>query len=334
MNMIHSFNEYPLVSIIVPVFNVKAFLSECLDSLINQSYPNIEIILVDDGSTDGSGKICDDYGRIDSRVKIIHKENGGLSDARNAGIEIATGNYITFVDSDDLLLPNTIEYLINLILANNADISVCQRIEIDENNNVIQKFPIDRDVLLTGNYNCMYSFLSKKDIGTVAWGKIYRRNIFEDVKYPKGRFHEDVFTTYKTVAKSDKIAIGKECLYAYRIRKNSIMNQSFTMKHLDGIIGYEQMKRFLEVSYPNLARYAVDGIIYSSNMCVVRLAKTELIDSEVLDYLKSNYKKNLYLYLKGNSRILSKLFAIAARLNIDFLIKILKRHYTKQTQHI
>ena len=236
-----------LVSVVVPVYNVENYIGYCIKSIINQSYKDLDIILIDDGSTDTSGQICDEWAKSDDRISVIHKTNGGLSDARNVGIDIATGEYITFIDSDDYILPTFIEYLYNLISKNNADISVCQLINVDESNSVISSGGEPLDKIVRGNSDCMKEYLSSASIDTVAWRKLYKKELFKpDIRYPVGKYHEDVWTTYKLIAQCKTIAIGSNALYAYRQRTGSIVNSSFSPKHLDSVYGAIERQKFID----------------------------------------------------------------------------------------
>ena len=162
----------PLISVIVPVYNVEKYLNKCVDSIIHQTFTNLEIILVDDGSTDKSGPFCEKYAALDQRVKVIHKTNGGLSDARNKGIEKATGDFVTFIDSDDFIELDMIEYLYRLLCQAEADISVCQRNEIEEGSNRKKAHLIVKYEIIVGNKNCMKAFFECPGIDTIAWGKL------------------------------------------------------------------------------------------------------------------------------------------------------------------
>ena len=186
-----------LVSVIVPIYKVEQYLTHCVNTIVNQSYSNLEIILVDDGSPDNCGKMCDEFASQDSRIKVIHKQNGGLSDARNAGIDVATGDYITFVDSDDYVMPNMIESLMKVIVNANADIVQCNYIR--SKNDFIgepQHESSQSDKFTVYFEDKMSAYLKDNKINTVVWGKIYKRSLFNEIRNPVGRLHEDVFTTY------------------------------------------------------------------------------------------------------------------------------------------
>lgn len=220
-----------LISIIVPIYNVEAYLDNCLNSIIKQTYDNLEIILVDDGSPDRCGHICDEYAKHDSRIKVIHKINGGLSDARNCGLRSATGKYVTCIDSDDYVSLDFIDYLYNLIIKKEADISICGFIktpnmhEFFQGNEAIEKV-YDAD-------SAFATMLYARDFTTSAWGKLYIRELFKDIEYPVGKYSEDMFTTYRLILKSSTIVYGDKICYYYLHRPNSILTSTFSYKHLD-----------------------------------------------------------------------------------------------------
>ena len=222
--------NYPLVSVIIPVYKVEAFIRECVDSVINQSYKNLEIILVDDGSTDRCPEICDDYALKDSRIKVIHKENGGLSDARNAGMKIATANYWCFVDSDDVCYEKMIDILMKPMIEDETlTMSACTYTKFSGNwNNIFA----DKNTYFTEQIEPL-SYMEKEDLWIVAWAKIYKKDLFNDIKYPKGRFHEDEFTTYKLLFNSQTIAYTNAPFYFYRQREGSIMSKNSFKRIID-----------------------------------------------------------------------------------------------------
>lgn len=224
----------PVVSIIVPVYNVKSYVGECVESLCRQTYTNLEILLVDDGSTDGSGEVCDEYAGRDERIRVIHQANRGLSGARNMGLDDARGEYIAFVDSDDLVSPNYVETLYELLLKYDADIAACAYAK----GTTEQLTDIREKVLSLDNVReiCMPSVkLLKQWHGkykqqeTIACNKLYCREIWNDsrkIRFPEGRIHEDVLTSHLVVQSAKKIVLTTEILYFYRIRKGSITLQT------------------------------------------------------------------------------------------------------------
>ena len=195
------------VSVIIPVYKVEKYLEKCIDSVINQSYSNLEIILVDDGSPDNCGKICDKYAKKDNRIRVIHKTNGGLSDARNNGIKIATGNYIAFIDSDDYVTEDYIEYLLKLIIDNNSDISIVMPYEVDEN--YIVKKIFKREKIYNYNSNdALKTMLYQKKFETSAWGKLFKKNVVNGIYFPTGKIYEDIGTIYKYILRAKKITFS------------------------------------------------------------------------------------------------------------------------------
>lgn len=222
-----------VVSVIIPIYNVENYLDQCIKSVIDQTYKDLEIILVNDGSTDLSEKLCDKWKNMDSRIEVIHKSNGGLSDARNAGLDIAKGEYILFVDSDDFIDENMVEILINKI--GNASMAVCNIRYVDEQSQSLET-PIkefQRDEIWDQNKFWKEYYAGYCVTCVVAWNKLYKREIFEHIRYDYGKRNEDEFIIDKIVELCDKICICEDVLYNYRQRRNSIMNQKFGIKNLD-----------------------------------------------------------------------------------------------------
>ncbi len=209
-----------LISIIVPVYKTESYLRKCLNSIVNQTYKNLEIILVDDGSPDNCGKICDEYAARDSRVKVIHQKNRGLSAARNAGLKIATGEYIGFTDSDDWIENDMFETLYLGALKYGTDIAVCGFFYVKGTQ--YRELREEHTVLLSRE-DALHHLLLDNTITNHAWNKLYKRELFDDVCYPEGRTFEDVATTYKLFEKADKIVFLNSSKYYYLQRDNSII---------------------------------------------------------------------------------------------------------------
>jgi len=255
-----------LISVIVPVFKVEKYLKKCVDSIINQTYKNLEIILVDDGSPDGSPQMCDEYMNIDSRIKVIHKKNGGLSSARNAGLRVANGEYIGFVDSDDYIAPNMYEKLFNCIIETHSDLVIGNYKFVDEAGLPIQQqteSPI-KDELLTG-----YEALEKLNEDgwwyfITAWNKIYRKSIFDEIKFPEGKLHEDVFVAHEIFTRCEKIVTMQEILYLYVQRQGSIMSGVKSIKHLDEAEAFSNRCFFYEKNNLNELIPGSLNILYRS----------------------------------------------------------------------
>jgi len=225
-----------MISVVVPVYNVEAYLPECLDSILNQTYRDIEIILVDDGSTDRCGEICDEYARRDARIRVFHTNNRGLAVARNLGLEHVRGSYVSFIDSDDWIEPDSMEKLLNAVVQYNADIAVgkvCR--EYIGHSDKFQKeeggIRIDRgEAILSAYINGQYK--------TYVWNKLYHANCFEDIQFPVGCNYEDVSTTWRLMKKlscnGGVVVVLAETLFHYRIRKSSIAHT----KSLKNIVDY------------------------------------------------------------------------------------------------
>lgn len=227
--------EYNLISVIVPVYNVEAYLDRCVESLVNQTYKNLEILLVDDGSTDSSGALCDRWALRDTRIRVIHKPNGGLSDARNTGLRAAAGELLLFIDSDDLVNVHMAEYLLNELLRQDADISICTFQDFADGQDVdVQQSVSCEDVLVQPGRETILDIYRGKGEKTafVAWNKLYRRKLFTEhrIEYPVGRIHEDTFTTYQLLYFADKVAVLRAPMYYYRLRGGSIMHVGISVK--------------------------------------------------------------------------------------------------------
>lgn len=216
-----------LVTIIVPVYNVREYLDACIESIIGQTYKNIEIIIVDDGSTDGSSDICDQFATKDKRIKVLHKHNGGLSSARNAGIDVCKGRYIAFADSDDWIMPDMIECLISNIIEFNADIACCDYFSDDHN------IPQGRGVSKYDNSTAISMLFDEVGYKCYAWNKIYKTELFNNIRYPEGELFEDIKTTYRLFKEASSVLYVKEAKYYYRLRDNSITRKKFSEKDLD-----------------------------------------------------------------------------------------------------
>ena len=211
-------NTNPLITVIVPIYNVEIYLRKCLDSILTQTYKNLEIILVDDGSPDNCGAICDEYAANDLRIKVIHKVNGGLSDARNAALDIMSGDYVGFVDSDDWIEPDMFEYLLEGINRFSASISICNVINATQYRYTYPN--IEKDIIYTSDNALLELFFDRME--NYAWNKLYAAALWKDVRFPVGKNFEDILTIYKTFEKASEIAVLKEAKYYYRIRPDSI----------------------------------------------------------------------------------------------------------------
>ena len=251
-----------LISVIVPVYGVEQYLRECLDSILAQTYREFELILVDDGSPDRCGEICDGYAKKDPRVYSYHKENGGLSSARNYGIEHSKGRYLCFIDSDDWIERDYLQTLYEGLVVSNADICICdmKAEKIGNYEHEIQEGLLTREEIL---WWLEYPIAREYVLAVVAVNKLYKRAIFEDIRYPLGKLHEDEFVAYPLLEKADKIYFVKRPLYIYRERTESITGGQNVLdsRHLDVIEAYEHRMEgmaakgescFLEFTWRNI----------------------------------------------------------------------------------
>lgn len=211
----------PLITVIIPVYNVERYLRRCVDSVTSQTYYNLEIILVDDGSPDGSGIICDSYAASDTRVRVIHKPNGGLSSARNAGLEIMTGNYVMFVDSDDYIAPDCVAFLFDMALRFSAPVSIGNyRVTTDSSCDFSKGG--EHLELISGRKAVERQFGKDSVQYVSAWAKLYEKNLFRDIRFPEGHLHEDEGTTYRLLYASERVAVSDRVVYAYYRNPESI----------------------------------------------------------------------------------------------------------------
>jgi glycosyltransferase involved in cell wall biosynthesis len=282
----------PLISVVIPVYNVKKYMKRCLDGVLAQTYKNLEIILVDDGSTDGSAKICDDYFKKDKRVVVFHKPNGGLSSARNYGVRSSNGKYVTFIDSDDSVDEDYVETLYNIIVKYKVKLAICSHRVIYEN-----RTPID---MSTGESGALESKLVLKrllyadGIDISSWAKMFAREILIPHPFPEGRNFEDAATTYLYVDSVDKVGLNSVPKYNYYIRKKSISNANFTKMKMDLITSTTEMHDYICEKYPRMKAAAERRLMYAYLSTLRQIALSPVsADSEeclpiIWQYIKSH----------------------------------------------
>ena len=299
------------ISIIVPVYNVEDYLKKCLSSIINQTYKNIEIILIDDGSTDKSGMICDEYALIDNRIFVIHKENGGVSDARNVGIKEATGEWITFIDSDDFVDDNYIEYLLSLVTENEADISIATYTYLTAKKQITHA---NGELAIMSDEEAIRRMLLNDGFDMGPWAKLYRSEYFFDILFPVGKLFEDSITTYKVVSKAKKVVFSSKSIYYYVNRSTSTVNSSFNIKKFDLIEMNKLNEDFINKKYPNLTNEAKRRVIWSyfSTLNQVMASK----DKEIID----KYTPKLKADIIDNGKFILFKSIIPKRDKIGYLI--------------
>lgn len=277
--------EKALISIIIPVYKVEKYLEKCIQSVINQTYENLQIILVDDGSPDNCGKICDEYAKKDHRIEVIHKSNGGLSDARNKGLEMAKGEYIGFVDSDDYIEADMYEVLYNLLKQYNADVSICNFYTVSQGKISIKN--ADNGINEYNRIEILKEILLDKNIQSYAWNKLYKKELFDEIKYPIGKKYEDIGTTFYLLEKCNKVVVTGKSEYYYINRQDSIVNNVTESTITDYIELIMQRYDYIEENIKELSSYNKDYL--------KRILKTAEKDikslNEVGDYTKKKYEE-------------------------------------------
>lgn len=246
----------PLVSIIVPCYNVEQYLPKCIDSILSQTYRNLEIWLVDDGSPDNCGTICDEYAQKDARIKVIHQQNRGLSDARNAALDVMTGEYVVYIDSDDYISPTHVEGLYHLIEKYSAQVAVNSFCAFMENTEPYPAKKSNRDIVLEPGTKAVEAMFYQEMFDTAACGKIYEAGLFDDVRYPSGLLFEDLPTTYRLLLKAEKVVFNEEQSYFYLLRSNSIEGAAFSPHKLDsGLQVMAMMDKDIDKLQPIIKSY-------------------------------------------------------------------------------
>lgn len=308
----------PLCSIIVPIYNVEALLPRCIDSLIGQQYQNIEIILVNDGSTDSSEAVCREYLNRDSRLKLINKENGGLSSARNAGLKLSKGEYIFFVDSDDYVTSDFCSVGVDGFLNHNADVVIFgfNNIFVDTNK-IIKKHC--RKSRVISKEEALKGTLIDGYINSLAWNKAYKRELFDDIRYPEGMVFEDVGTTYKIFDKANTIYISSNITYNYELRNGSISNKWWCndKKINDFFTLRSEQLQFINNNYPSLIKlsYATTGFVAIMSQIYLK-ENNELIDN----WLDS--EKKMLIHSAFPYSILFRFFYFAPKLSKRIIKRI------------
>ena len=258
--------SYPLISIIVPIYKVEKYLHRCINSILAQTYPNIEVVLVDDGSPDKCGTICDEYSKRDERVVVIHRENGGLSAARNSGIDICKGEYIGFVDSDDYIVPTMYEQLYNDISQYNTLLAFCHT-DVIRNGKSDNKRYGDYSEMRTKSYIMRRAL--EESIWWAAWTKLYHRSLFDNIRFPEGKVNEDLAVMMYIYDKCDNIAINYNKLYYYCIREDSITTSKLNSHKFDILDNASNVAEYMRTHHPELEN-AARGILLSNSLSLLK----------------------------------------------------------------
>lgn len=296
------------ISIIVPIYNVEEYLERCIDSILNQTFKDFEVILINDGSTDNSAIICDTYAKKDNRVKVIHKKNEGAAIARNVGLDACKGQYIGFVDSDDYISPIMYETLLNRIIKENAEIAICRYenfksyddIKFRNSKNFFKSF---NNIEALENYFLDYGH-KDRIMHTLIWDKLYKRELFDEIRFPNVSFAEDGYVVYKLLYKSKKTIFVNDTLYYYFERVGSLSRTTFSEKYLEI---YKDRKEIFD-------------FMYERNKSLAKMSVKSYIDKHILTYSQLNTYKNIKdvdIYIKFIKDDLKNDFKKFKELNID-----------------
>ena len=284
------------ISIIVPVYNVEAYLERCVESILKQTYTNLEILLVNDGSTDKSGELCDKLALRDHRIRVIHKENGGLSDARNRGIDEASSNLIGFIDSDDYIDEDMYETLYRQMVASKADLSMCGHYDVYHQIPEKQVAEIKTWELMPEE--AIKMVMEAKILSVTAVNKLYKKALFEQLRFRIGKIAEDAFIMVDLIHQCSKVVATNEKKYYYVHRENSITTQKFFLKFLNVIEAYEQNAKIISENYPDLYDVAIMRLNWAYFYVLDRLLvdndfKDKVLEDRLISYLKKNKKSIL-----------------------------------------
>ena len=316
----------PLISVIVPVYNVEPYLDRCVESIVNQTYRNLEIILVDDGSPDRCPQMCDAWAERDARIRVIHKENEGLSDARNAGMAVASGELIGFVDSDDWIDPQMYQCLSETMEKTNSDIVSCGAKRIWVNEDHTQELcAVAEDFVLEDEY-AMEALITSNGLIQTVWNKLYRRYLIENISFPVGQIYEDEFWSWKVIAGVKRAAILRDSYYNYLQRDTSIMGAGFSEKSLVVVQAKIERQIYIERSMPNLIDVGRTDLTYTCMHLGTQLIKSIRRKDTVL-HLK--YLRNIVRSYPVGKKYLSILpwkKRLHLRLIKDFFVPICLLH--------
>lgn len=282
-----------LLSVIVPVYNVEAYLPKCIESILTQTYGDLELLLVDDGSPDNSGAICDDYAKKDSRITVIHKENGGQGSARNHALDIAKGEYIAFVDSDDFIEPNMYETMIEALERTGSDLSLCGFITHSGVRFVNSAIP-EGETVFASSEEILRNYFASPFVGGQPWNKLFKRKVFDEIRFPEGVAREDIYIMHLALAECKRAVHTSERLYHYVIREGSSEHQSFDPKVLISMKIADDRHLFITENYPALCELSYKTT-YGARMSAVKkivrsgaVKQYREIYDELIEYLRNN----------------------------------------------
>ena len=317
-------NNKPTISVIIPVYMVSNYLDRCLESITSQRYSNIEIILVDDGSSDVCAIKCDKWVKKDIRITVIHKPNGGQADARNYGMEIICGDYVSFIDSDDYISGDFFEVLISTAFEHNSDIVVCDFVKVNENGEY-EEHHDDLDVCDYSVFEGLSGLIDGHQFYLHVWDKLYKRSVIRDLYYEVGKIHEDVFWLYQAFGQSKRITKINRTMYFYLQRESSTMGQGYSLRSMDFLEGKKNCRLYIEKYYSELAlkaRLDFFGSCMYMMQCVLKYMSGDEKRQAVAIIRK--YKKECHVTFKelGAVHGSAKKYYYFAKINIYLCCKL------------
>lgn len=298
---------FPKISVIVPVYKVEEYLEECIESLVNQTMKEIEIILVDDGSPDHCGAICDQYAQKYSNITVIHQKNGGLSCARNQGLSIAKGEYISFVDSDDYVKENMLETLYNACMKNHTKMAACNFFYVIDD--IVQYQMETNDLLKFSSADFLKKIISTENrIGVVVWNKLFHRSLLGEKTFPEGKLYEDLGSTYKMIFAAGEISFVDSGLYFYRkLRKGAITTYLYSEREIDRIKFVDEMAEFIKINLPEIYIEAVNYKLETVYLPVMNnMIVSNVYDAQMYRMIKSEILRNWKYITRGKLRYIKK----------------------------
>ena len=282
-----------LLSVIVPVYNVESYLPTCIESIINQTYSNLELFLVDDGSTDKSGEICDEYAKKDSRIMVIHKENGGQGSARNRALDIAKGEYIAFVDSDDHIELNMYDAMINALERTDSDLVLCG-FYTDSGLRIVDSIVPEKEMIFESDEELLRKYFDSPFVGGQPWNKVFKSSVFDELRFPEGTAREDVYIMHLALSKCKRAVHCGKRLYHYIVRDGSSEHQAFNPKVLISIKIAEDRHKFIKDNYPALSELSYKTTYGSRISAIKKIVRSDSVKQykdiydELVDFLRKN----------------------------------------------
>lgn len=322
------------ISIIIAAYNVENYIEKCLQSIVSQTYKDLEIIVVNDGSTDRTLELINTISSKDERIISINKPNGGLSSARNAGLNRASGDYIGFIDGDDYIHPEMYEILLEDILKHHCEISMCAVLKVYSNYTENDCF-IDQPKVLNKK-EAIQALIEERYIKHYAWNKLYKARLFEEIRFPEGKLYEDIFTTYKLFAHADRIVYTNKIGYYYVQRQGSILRSKFDLRKMDCIQAFQEFKAYVDTNFPELSNDLFWRLNLSTINSLLDMLKSESLYQdcqfqEMGSKISKDVRKNIGYYVKGSNIPLTfKLLSVLSIGGYSFLRMLFKSFILKR----